>query len=262
MSDDSALMVIMKKSLAGGLCAMTSHVVTVPFDVIKTIVQIDSVKYGSSLGGAARVLVATEGVSGLFLGLTPTFCGYMLQGALKFMGFDVIREHLTGVFPDAPRLGLYLGSAAIAETFASIVLTPFEALRIRMVAGEAGKLSFVSFASSLIARDGLGSLYRGLLPILAKQLPYTMVQLAAFTTIIDIVGRPESGSAALMVSIGAGAAAGCCSAVASHPPDSLLTRVNVHSGESLLQAARALGWRGMWAGLGPRLVPVSSFFFG
>jgi solute carrier family 25 phosphate transporter 3 len=87
---------------------------------------------------AFRTMISQEGLSSIFLGLTPTFAGYALQGVCKFGFFELFKNQSVSLLGEerASRnpLKVYLVASAAAETIASLVLCPFEAIRIRMVA--------------------------------------------------------------------------------------------------------------------------------
>lgn len=57
-------------------------------DVVKTRIQIDPALKGNSLLVAGRKIVAAEGTAGLLTGFGPTAVGYLLQGSVKFAGYE------------------------------------------------------------------------------------------------------------------------------------------------------------------------------
>ena len=86
----------------------------------------------------------------------------------------------------------------------------------------------------MMAESGfVGAFYSGFVPILFKQIPYTMakfaVQGAAADSIYGALGAtPENPPAIgnLGVSLGSGVIAGVAAAIISHPADTLLSLVN------------------------------------
>lgn len=135
--------------------------------------------------------------------------------------------------------GINLLGSAMAETVASTVLCPFEALRIRMVNNPETYRSMIGSTGHVIKHEGFGAMYRALPSILLKQIPYSMTQLSAFSllnqytydwAVPKFLGKKKSdlpAPAVLGVSLGLGTVAGFLSAIASHPPDTLLTMVGV-----------------------------------
>ncbi|KAL8280611.1 hypothetical protein RQP46_006934 [Phenoliferia psychrophenolica] len=119
-----------------------------------------------------------EGAAGLLTGFTPTVAGYLAQGGAKFAGYEFWKAQLVAMSGGREaaakhRTAIYLASAAVAEFFADVLLTPLEAVRIRMVSDR-------TYASGLVpgvvrmAKEG--GLYAGFIPICCKMVPYTCGQ--------------------------------------------------------------------------------------
>jgi solute carrier family 25 (mitochondrial phosphate transporter), member 3 len=104
--------------------------------------------------------------------------------------------------------------------------------------------------------------FRGLVPILLKQVPYTVVQLTTFQTCVEalrgVIGPNSTPSMDLALTFGCGTFAGVVGAIASHPADTLLSLVSARASEqvSVWQTARSLSARQLWAGIGARCVMV------
>lgn len=175
---------------------------------------------------------------------------------------DVFRELIApGV--ERPTLGINILGAAAAETVATTVLCPFEAVRIRQVNNPNLYRGMIGSTRYVIGHEGFSALYRALPSILLKQIPYSVTQLTAFslmsgytynTVIPRALGKKKDdlpSSVVLGTSLSLGLVAGALSAVASHPPDTLLTMMNKadSKGKGMLTVARSMGMRGMWAGL-------------
>merc|ERR1712029_1322272 len=76
------------------------------------------------------------------------------------------------------KTGIYLGAAAAAEFIADIFLCPLEAVRIRSVSDPEFCDGLAHGSTKMLKADGVGGFYAGFLPILAKQVPYTMAKFA------------------------------------------------------------------------------------
>merc|ERR1712157_622393 len=68
---------------------------------------------------------------------------------------------------------IYLGAAAAAEFIAYLFLCPLEAVRIRSVSDPKFCDGLADGFTKMAKAEGIGGFYAGLLPILAKQIPYT-----------------------------------------------------------------------------------------
>jgi len=268
----------MRYGLAGGICASGTHLVTVPLDVVKTRLQ-TSVGQLNSTGAVFKHIYSQQGIKGLTVGWGPTLCGYMIQGACKFgfyehfknkavdlLGLEAVKRHT---------LPVYLVAGGLAECIASFMLCPWEAVRIRMVSKPDFAPGMASAFRKMLAAEGLTGLYRGLPPILFKQVPYTMTQFATFQYALDglydyvtprMLGKTKSEmthGSQLVVSTSAGVTAGVVSAICSHPPDTVLSRINMArkreaAPPSVRSVFKELGFGGLWKGVGIRCAMVGT----
>merc|ERR1719159_1347595 len=223
-------------ALTGGLCCSVTHGALCPVDVVKTRIQLDPVTYNKGLIGGMRQVVAAEGTGALATGLGPTAVGYLIQGWFKFGGFEFFKISFAKSLGDKKawdyRNGIYLGASACAEFIADIFLCPLEAARIRQVSDPSFAKGTVEAVTKLVQTEGLAGWYSGFVPILFKQIPYTMakfaVQGAAAEQIFSMLpDRKTLGTGTKMgVSLLSGTIAGVCAAIISHPADTLLSKIN------------------------------------
>ena len=140
---------------------------------------------------------------------------------------------------------LYAESEDIAHDrfFADILLTPLEATRIRLVSDrnvcsplfihinaictQADKQyanGLVSGFTKILSTEGIGSLYAGFIPILAKQVPYAIGQFTVNERCTEAIYKqmsPETKANLgpvqnLGITLGSGVVAGFAAAVLSH----------------------------------------------
>ncbi|KAK0464457.1 mitochondrial carrier domain-containing protein [Desarmillaria tabescens] len=259
--------------LAGALCCTISHVAMTPIDVVKTRIQIDPSYKGLGFVSGTRYAIAQEGASTLLTGFGPTALGYLAQGGAKFAGYEFWKLTLVKVSGDQEtavkyRTAIYLGAATVAEFFADILLTPLEATRIRMVSERGYATGLVSGFTRLAREGGVSQLYAGFLPILCKQIPYAIGQFTvnefchelAYRNMSEEMKRSLSDTYKFGVSLGSGITAGFAAAILSHPADTLLSQINKGHGPTgsmthrLVVLAREAGFKGLFAGLGPRMI--------
>mmetsp|Transcript_9489 Transcript_9489/g.17115 ORF Transcript_9489/g.17115 Transcript_9489/m.17115 type:complete len:386 (-) Transcript_9489:2427-3584(-) len=263
--------------LAGGLCAFLSHAACTPIDVVKTRLQTSaSGKYNDALH-CLQSIVKEEGFSVLSKGLAATATGYFLHGAFKYSFYELFKLIL---IPDASlavlKPPLYIAALAgfLAECVASVLLCPMEAIRIRSVADPSFPNDVFSGLALVFQAEGLHGLFKGLGPILLKQVPYTVGQFVAFEFSVmfvklvaeNLLGGLESisSSGAAFISLVAGVMAGMFACVISQPGDTILSKINQEDTSTdgsttaqILRVTRTLGFSGLFLGLGMRLVQVS-----
>lgn len=223
-------------ALCGGVCCSVTHGGLCPVDVVKTRIQLDPVTYNRGLIGGFRQVVKAEGTGALATGLGPTALGYFIQGWFKFGGFEFFKITFAKQLGDQKawdyRNGIYLGASACAEFIADIFLCPLEAARIRQVSDPTFSKGTIEAVTKLVKMEGLAGWYSGFVPILFKQIPYTMakfaVQGAAAESIYDRLPdrKTLSTSTKMGVSAGSGVIAGVAAAIISHPADTLLSKIN------------------------------------
>lgn len=206
-------------------------------DVVKTRVQLDPVKYNSGLIGGFRTVIKEEGVMALSTGLGATAAGYFVQGWFKFGGVELFKiktvEYLGDERAWELKTPIYLGAAAVAEFIADIFLCPLEAVRIRSVSDPEFCDGLADGFVKMAKAEGVGGFYAGFVPILFKQVPYTMAKFAVQGNAADAIyasmGKTPSEMSStgnVGVSLLSGVIAGVAAAIISHPADTLLSKVN------------------------------------
>lgn len=223
---------------AGAVGTAITHTSMTPFDVIKTKIQLEPLKYSENPIATARKLAA-ERVP-LFTGGAATAFGYLGQGLGKFGGVEVLKIQFAQKLGDKAawenRVVCTLLASALAETITDIVwLCPFEAIRIRQVSNPT--LGIAETAKNVIQNEGVGGFYKGLGPILMKQVPYTMAKFGAqdvfreaVCPMFGIKGVDQIHNASMLKQVGvaatSGFGAGIVAALVSHPADTMLTLMN------------------------------------
>jgi len=272
----------LKAALAGGICCGLTHGALTPVDVVKTRIQLDPVKYNQGFVGGFRQVIAGEGAGALLTGLGPTAQGYFIQGWFKFGGVEVFKTRWAKQMGEEAawknRTAITLGASAVAEFTADIFLCPFEACRIRLVSQPDYAPNMVSCGKKMASEMGvIGAFYSGFVPILFKQIPYTMakfvVQQQTAEAIYAGIGQtPASMSSAgnIGVSLGSGVVAGVVAAIISHPADTLLSKINKKGAGGdgsmvtrLMNIASEAGVMGLCTtGLGARCIMIGTLTAG
>lgn len=88
---------------------------------------------------------------------------FFKKQSIDLIGLEKARQYRTTV---------YSISAASAEFFASIALSPLEATRIRLVSTPGFANGLVGGFTKILKNEGIGAFYSGFIPILFKQYVY------------------------------------------------------------------------------------------
>ncbi|CAI5452815.1 unnamed protein product [Caenorhabditis angaria] len=256
-------------SLGGSLSCGVTHCAITPLDLVKCRIQVNKEKYGGMVQGF-KVTVAEEGIRGLGRGWAPTFIGYSMQGLGKFGFYEMFKNVYSGMLGEENaflwRTSIYLAASASAEFFADIFLAPMEAVKVRIQTSPTAPPTLRACAPMIYKAEGLNGFFKGLPPLWSRQIPYTMMKFTCFEKTVEalyqyVVPKPRaecSKSEQLMVTFTAGYIAGVFCAVVSHPPDTLVSKLNQDSNATIGGLIKKLGFGGLWGGLGPRIVMVGT----
>ncbi|KAK3767620.1 hypothetical protein RRG08_003881 [Elysia crispata] len=254
----------------GGLlsCGLT-HTAVVPLDMVKCRIQVDAAKYGGIVKGF-KVTIAEEGVRALAKGWAPTFFGYSMQGVCKFGFYEIFKILYSDILGEENaylwRTSLYLAASASAEFFADIALCPMEAIKVRIQTQPGWSTTLREGFPRIMKEEGVSGFYKGLVPLWARQIPYTMMKFACFERTVEVlykyvVPKPRSECTKpeqLVVTFAAGYIAGVFCAIVSHPADTIVSKLNQAKGSNFIDVAKSLGLMGMWKGLFPRIIMIGT----
>ncbi|XP_020273671.1 mitochondrial phosphate carrier protein 3, mitochondrial-like isoform X3 [Asparagus officinalis] len=275
----------------GGIasCGLT-HTGVTPLDLVKCNMQIDPTKYKSILSGFG-VLLKEQGLKGFFRGWVPTLLGYSAQGAFKFGFYEFFKKLYSDIagqeYSSKYKTLIYLAGSASAEVIADVALCPMEAIKVRVQTQPGFARGLSDGFPRIINSEGALGLYKGLVPLWGRQIPFhvvpmemveqglsavlhdddTMMKFACFETIVDALykyvlpTRKDKCSKPLQlaVSFAGGYVAGVFCAVVSHPADNLVSFLNNSKGATVSDAVMKLGLWGLFSrGLTLRILMIGT----
>ncbi|CAA0838012.1 Adenine nucleotide transporter BT1-chloroplastic/mitochondrial [Striga hermonthica] len=163
-------------SLIAGACAgVSSTLVTYPLELVKTRLTIQRNVYNGLLDAFVKIL-QEGGPRELYRGLAPSLIGVIPYAATNYCAYDTLRKVYRKVFKQE-KIGnietLLIGSAAGA--ISSSATFPLEVARKHMqvgaVSGRQVYNNVLHALASILEREGLGGLYKGLGPSCLKLVP-------------------------------------------------------------------------------------------
>lgn len=178
---------LLEHMVAGAVAAATSTLVMHPMDTIKTVAQAQ----GVSAISAARGRIGEAGASGLYRGALASVASQAPAGSVKLAVFEGVTQWLRKVRPGLSDSTLELGSAAIAFIACSIVLVPGEVVKQRLQAGVRRKVG-EGIVGEIWRKEGIRGFYSGYQAVLARDVPYTMVEFGCFSK-LKRMGRKALG---------------------------------------------------------------------
>jgi len=229
---------------------------------------------------AGHSIVKEEGVNALWAGLGPTALGYLLEGAVKFGTYEILKpvfRRLLASMAKMTSIGFFHSQilsfilcGAAAGFAASIILCPMEAIRIRMVSEpQYATDGWMKVGYKMLKQEGVIGLGKGISPMILKQVPYTVTKNVSFDVLTKALYamiraqgmRLTTGSMIAIPLISAGLAS-ILSTITSQPGDMVLSLVNAHRGDrkpseifhSILRSSH--GIQGFFIGFKSRLLHV------
>lgn len=225
----------------GGLAAMIGAAASHPLDVLKVRLQVQgeggSGSGGKRLGpvGMAKHIYATDGVKGLYAGLSASLLRQAVYSSTRFGMYDVLKsmaESSPGAsLSFAAKIGCGLGAGAIA----AVVGNPADVAMIRMQAdgklpaGHADRRNYKGVVDALttIAREEgiVAGLWRGILPTINRAMIVTAGQLATYDQFKEMLLATGKFREGYLTHFTASFLAGFVATVASNPVDVVKTRI-------------------------------------
>lgn len=263
-------------ALGGVFACGPTHSFVTPLDLVKTRRQVLPDLYKSNLQGWRSIIKTEGGFSAIYTGVGATAVGYSFQGAGKYGFYEFFKKKYSDIIGEEAaykyRTSLYLAASASAEFLADIALCPLEAIKVKQ------QTSVPPFARTLhsawtktVAAEGIAGLYKGLVPLWARQIPYTMVKFASFERTVEAIygllpkkKNQYSALAQTGVSFLGGYIAGIFCAVVSHPADVMVSKVNTDRrpgeamGTCLARHYQKIGFAGLWNGLPVRILMIGT----
>jgi hypothetical protein len=163
-------------SLSGAVCASGVHLALTPLDVVKTKVQTNPVKY-PTIASSFRTVYSEEGIRTFFTGWLPTVLGNLATGGVLYACTEYIRRTLSeaaGADAVALEAPIILVAAGMASAFGAVLVSPFEAVRIRTVAQPDFAENAGAALSKMVKEEGVGSLVNAIPIFLVRNVPYAM----------------------------------------------------------------------------------------
>ncbi|KAI5403697.1 Adenine nucleotide transporter bt1 [Lathyrus oleraceus] len=163
-------------SLIAGACAgVSSTICTYPLELLKTRLTIQRGVYNGLLDAFVKI-IKEEGPAELYRGLTPSLIGVIPYSATNYFAYDTLRKAYQKIFKQE-KIGnietLLIGSAAGA--ISSTATFPLEVARKQMQVGAlSGRQVYRDVLHALVSileKEGIQGLYRGLGPSCMKLVP-------------------------------------------------------------------------------------------
>jgi len=255
----------LKAILAGGIAGGIEISITYPTEYVKTIMQLYEKE---SMKGPIQVLrdtVKTNGISGVYRGLTCLLYFSIPKSAVRFWGFETAKGFLQderGYMSTSSNLLAGL-TAGVIEAVA--VVTPMETIKVKLIHDQLSPnpkyRGFFHGVTSIAKEQGLSGCYKGLFPTILKQGSNQMIRFAVFFELKRrMLGDDPNKKFNVAQSMFAGGVAGAASVFGNTPVDVVKTRMqgleaHKYNGfmDCVSQIMKKEGLKGFYKGTTPRL---------
>nr|CCA15043.1 Mitochondrial Carrier (MC) Family putative [Albugo laibachii Nc14] len=213
---------------------------------------------------ALRYIAWTEGIRGLFSGLSPTILNSIPSTVMYYISYDFLHSEGMQRFPQLQTAMPFLAGAS-SRVFAASITSPIEMIRTRMQSST-GKDNMMQAFENVIRKEGVGSIFKGLQATLARDVPFSAIYWSCYETSqnrLDHVFERYTVSRVERAFV-CGAVAGMLAAACTTPFDVVKTLQQVENAPKNASSRRILehivknhGWRGAFSGLTARLARVA-----
>ncbi|GER55806.1 mitochondrial substrate carrier family protein, partial [Striga asiatica] len=170
--------------LAAGACAgMTSTFVTYPLDVLRLRLAVEP-GY-KTMTEVALNMLREEGFMSFYNGLGPSLIGIAPYIAVNFCVFDLVKKALPEKYQKRTEASLV--TALVSATVATLMCYPLDTVRRQMQMKGSPYMTVLDAIPGIVARDGLGGLYRGFVPNALKTLPNSSIRLTTFDSVKRLI---------------------------------------------------------------------------
>ena len=287
---------VTERILSATVGSLITSLVVTPLDVVKVRLQSQNTNIlngkldtpGFKVNGtrdALQKIARHEGIRFLYRGLTPTLLMSVPSTVIYFLGYEELRNKLSEFFirkklvsEDKTQMVAPLLAGGMARILAATTISPIELLRTKMqYHGYHGSLfPVIRLVITGIKEQGLGILWRGLVPTLWRDVPFSAIYWLTLESLRsrlrpvfkDALTENHTILSEFGVSFCSGAMAGILAASLTTPFDVAKTRrqvvlangsTNRNDGliSQLRQIVRQEGWSGLTRGMVPRCAKVA-----
>ncbi|KAI9915663.1 hypothetical protein PsorP6_007892 [Peronosclerospora sorghi] len=213
---------------------------------------------------ALHYIFQTDGLKGLFRGLSPAMVIAVPSTVLYYMSYDLLLHEGRHRFSQYEGL-VPLMAGTTARIVAASITSPIELIRTRMQSQKAGA-GIVTMFQQAVRRGGYMSLLNGLGATLARDVPFSAIYWTSYEKLQRQLNRMEKASTRTQRAFVCGAISGAVAATVTTPIDVVKTLQQVSmtaqgsrpSGMRMLrQVVASRGVSGAFSGLSARLARVA-----
>lgn len=262
---------LLSGTLAGGI----EGIATYPTEYVKTRLQLQAggklqageLKFKGPIDCLVKT-VKTQGLGAIYTGVSALAIGNAAKAGVRFLTYDQIANALRDQDGKLSGFKSMLAGLGAGMTEAALVVTPSETIKTKMIHDKNSPSprfkGLVHGTKLIVAEEGLGGIYRGLGPVMARQGANSAVRFSCYSYFKDTLQKWRGKGQEPLPSthtFGAGALAGIITVYTTMPLDVVKTRMQgldartmyKNSVDCLIKVVKANGVLSLWKGTTPRL---------
>lgn len=250
----------------GGISGGIEICITYPTEFVKTQLQLDERSAKPRYTGIADVVKQTirdKGVFGLYKGLPPLLYGSVPKSAVRFGGYELFRSRLVDQNGKLSQTNTLLAGLGAGVTEAIFAVCPMETIKVKFIHDQnlpnPQYKSFPQGVATIIRQEGIGGIYRGLLPTILKQGTNQAMRFFVYNNVTGWMTK-DGQKLTPFHTLFAGGLAGFISVYGNTPIDVVKTRMQgleAHKYKGAWDCARTIwtkeGFPAFYKGTVPRL---------
>ncbi|KAG0246412.1 hypothetical protein BGX31_002379 [Mortierella sp. GBA43] len=266
---------------AGGVAGAVEAIVTYPTEFAKTQLQLQDGGAASARNGGVKfkgpidvlaTTARTQGITAIYRGLSALIIGTAAKAGVRFFAFDQFRELLKDSEGKTTGARSVVGAGM---TEAILVVTPTETIKTKLIHDSnlvnPKYRGLVHGVKSIVRAEGFGGIYRGVVPVMARQGANSAVRFGVYSTLSDLLkARMGSGGSPgkqlpAIHSFAIGAVSGIVTVYTTMPLDVIKTKMQGLRARELYKGSLDCAWKvfknegvlAFWKGATPRLARLS-----
>ncbi|OZJ04032.1 hypothetical protein BZG36_03576 [Bifiguratus adelaidae] len=259
---------------AGAVAGSVESIVTYPTEYVKTRLQLQQ-SGKMYYKGPVDLLVGTvrhKGIFSLYRGLSAQIIGTAVKAGVRFLAYDSIADQLrdsSGKLTPGRSVLAGLGAGVIE---AVIAVTPTETIKTKLIHDQNQPnpqyKGLIHGTRQIIKAEGLGGIYRGVVPVMLRQGANSAVRFSTYSTLKGWAqqyrsrqGAKDTDPLPSYMTFGIGAVAGIVTVYSTMPLDVVKTKMQSLRAKELykgsldcaIKVIRNDGVTALWHGATPRL---------
>ncbi|XP_078791033.1 mitochondrial adenyl nucleotide antiporter SLC25A24 isoform X1 [Oryzias latipes] len=176
-----------KRFMAGSMAGATAQTAIYPMEVLKTRLTLRKTGQYAGMFDCAKKILKKEGVIAFYKGYIPNLLGIIPYAGIDLAVYETLKNAWLSYYAKDsanPGVLVLLGCGTISSTCGQLSSYPLALVRTRMQAqaslGSSEQVSMTGLLKTIVAKDGLFGLYRGILPNFMKVIPAVSISYVVY----------------------------------------------------------------------------------